>query len=46
MVQIESLVLPFCLTAQTGMVHIQQQGHQLTIVLKCISAQHVVQVSH
>ena len=46
MMQIESLVLPFCLTAQTGTVHIQQQGHHLTIVLKCISAQHVVQVSH
>ena len=46
MVQIESLVLPFYLTAQTGMEHIQQQGRQLTIDLKCISAQHVVQVSH
>ena len=42
MVQIESLVLPFCLTAQIETVHIQEQGRQLTIVLKCISAQHVV----
>ena len=46
MVQIESLLLPFCLTAQTGMVQIQQQGHQFTTVLKCISVQHVVQASH
>ena len=39
---IESLVLPFRLTAQTKMMYIQQQGPQLTIDLKCISAQHVV----